>query len=74
MTKIDRARLEKLVRVYHDAHVAAQVIGVTVGSIRRAAKRYGLTFRNDIPQKTKTPRPAGQHPWRIYPPTSTEES
>ena len=42
---LTRSRMIKLTRIYHNARFAAEAVGVNRGSMNRAARRYGLSFR-----------------------------
>lgn len=44
-SKLDRERMEYLVRIYHSAQYAAEAIDKDPCAVSRAAKRYGLRFR-----------------------------
>lgn len=45
--RIPRERIERLVRIYHTARYASEATGISDMGIKRAARRYGLQFRQN---------------------------
>ncbi len=42
---LTRERMELLTRIYHSSTYAQEATGINSGSLNRAAKRFGLSFR-----------------------------